>query len=235
MSYCPFPSAVHNCISLNMSNDMIRYDLLAQEALRGVVRKVLTDIGKSGLPGDHHFYIAFDTNYPGVRLSQRLREQYPNEMTIVLQHQFWDLSVSDYAFEVGLSFGNVPERLVIPFDAVKGFFDPSVQFGLQFEIIDLGENEEENAAGGQSDAQDSEQMQDDTSEEGGKIKKGKIKAAKGKAKKALPKGAGSEPQALPAPDVTQIKPKTKPGSKKGTPSGPGAEVVSLDKFRKPKT
>jgi len=96
---------------------MIRYDLLAQEALRGVVRKVLTDIGKQGLPGDHHFYIAFDTNYPGVRLSQRLREQYPNEMTVVLQHQFWDLSVSDYAFEVGLSFGNVPERLVIPFDA----------------------------------------------------------------------------------------------------------------------
>jgi hypothetical protein len=218
-----------------MSSDMIRYDLLAQEALRGVVRKVLSDIGKQGLPGDHHFYIAFDTNYPGVRLSQRLREQYPNEMTIVLQHQFWDLSISDYAFEVGLSFGNVPERLVIPFDAVKGFFDPSVQFGLQFEVIDLEGNEEENVADEQSDAQDSEQMQgDDTTDDGEKPKKGKAKLAKGKAKKALPKGAGSEPQALPAPDVTQIKPKTKPGAKKTTPNGPGAEVVSLDKFRKPK-
>jgi hypothetical protein len=212
-----------------MANDMIRYDLLAQEALRGVVRKVLTDITKHGLPGEHHFYIAFDTNYPGVRLSQRLREQYPNEMTIVLQHQFWDLSVSDYAFEVGLSFGNVPERLVIPFDAIKGFFDPSVQFGLQFEVIDGEEEGEETAGKGGQD------MQDDENEDA-KPKKGRAKAAKSKGKKALPKGAGSEPQALPAPDVTQIKPpKTKPGSKKGTPSGPGAEVVSLDKFRKPKT
>jgi hypothetical protein len=212
-----------------MSNDMIRYDLLAQEALRGVVRKVLSDIGKQGLPGDHHFYIAFDTNYPGVRLSQRLREQYPNEMTIVLQHQFWDLSISDYAFEVGLSFGNVPERLVIPFDAIKGFFDPSVQFGLQFEIIDLEDHEEEAAEDGQQD-QDSEQMDD---EEDAKPKKGKAKATKGKAKKALPKGAGSEPQALPAPDVAQIKPKKSSG-KKTMHEGPGAEVVSLDKFRKPK-
>jgi hypothetical protein len=215
-----------------MSSDMIRYDLLAQEALRGVVRKVLSDIGKGGLPGDHHFYIAFDTNYPGVRLSQRLREQYPNEMTIVLQHQFWDLSISDYAFEVGLSFGNVPERLVIPFDAVKGFFDPSVQFGLQFEIIDL-EGDEEESADGQAGAQDLEQMQNDDMEDGEKPKKGKAKAAKGKAKKALPKGAGSEPQALPAPDVTQIKPKKSSG-KKTMSDGPGAEVVSLDKFRKPK-
>jgi len=216
-----------------MSNDMIRYDLLAQEALRGVVRKVLSDIGKQGLPGDHHFYIAFDTNYPGVRLSQRLREQYPNEMTIVLQHQFWDLSISDYAFEVGLSFGNVPERLVIPFDAIKGFFDPSVQFGLQFEVIDLDDNEEEASDDDHLD-QDLEQM-DDEQEDGEKPKKSKGKATKGKAKKALPKGAGSEPQALPAPDVTQIKPnKSKSGSKKTTPNGPGAEVVSLDKFRKPK-
>ena len=117
-----------------MVQDLIRYDILAQEALRGVVRRVLTDVARDGLPGEHHFYIAFDTRAPGVRVSQRLREQYPEEMTIVLQHQFWDLAVTEHTFEVGLSFGGVPERLLIPFSAVKGFFDPSVQFGLQFEV-----------------------------------------------------------------------------------------------------
>ncbi|MDQ0505046.1 SspB family protein [Xanthobacter agilis] len=117
-----------------MSVDHIRYDLLAQEALRSVVRRVLLDVAKDGLPGDHHFYISFDTRAPGVRLSQRMREKYPEEMTIVLQHQFWDLSVNEAAFEVGLSFGGIPEKLLIPFSALKGFFDPSVKFGLQFEL-----------------------------------------------------------------------------------------------------
>jgi uncharacterized protein len=117
-----------------MAVDHIRYDLLAQQALRGVVRGVLTDAAKNGLPGEHHFYIAFNTQAPGVRLSARLREQYPQEMTIILQHQFWDLIVTNERFEVGLSFGGVAEKLVVPFAAIKGFFDPSVQFGLQFEI-----------------------------------------------------------------------------------------------------
>jgi hypothetical protein len=121
-----------------MAVDHIRYDLLAQEALRGVVRHVLADAAKNGLPGDHHFYISFDTGAEGVRISPRLREQYPDEITIILQHQFWDLSVNDEGFEVGLSFGGVPERLVVPFAAIKGFFDPSVQFGLQFETIEAG-------------------------------------------------------------------------------------------------
>jgi uncharacterized protein len=118
-----------------MAVDHIRYDLLTQEALRGVVRQVLIDAGKNGLPGDHHFYISFYTQAEGVRISPRLREQYPQEITIILQHQFWDLVVRDDHFEVGLSFGGVPERLVVPFAAIKGFFDPSVQFGLQFETI----------------------------------------------------------------------------------------------------
>ena len=113
--------------------DQIRYDLLTQQALRGVVRNVLTDTAKKGLPGDHHFYISFDTRADGVRLSDRLRAQYPEEMTIILQHQFWDLKVGEEDFEVGLSFGGIPERLVVPFSAIKSFFDPSVQFGLQFE------------------------------------------------------------------------------------------------------
>ena len=125
-----------------MPVDHIRYDLLAQTALRGVLRTVLSDAAKNGLPGDHHFFVTFDTRAEGVRLSQRMRAQYPEEMTIVLQHQFWDLSVSDDGFEVGLSFGGVPERLVIPFTAVKGFFDPSVQFGLQFEPIGEAATEE---------------------------------------------------------------------------------------------
>jgi hypothetical protein len=117
-----------------MAEDLIRYDILAQDALRGVVRKVLSEVARTGLPGEHHFFISFATRAPGVRISSRILAQYPEEMTIVLQHQFWDLSVTEHAFEVGLSFNNVPERLLVPFTAIKGFADPSVQFGLQFEI-----------------------------------------------------------------------------------------------------
>ncbi|TVR10548.1 MAG: Stringent starvation protein B [Salinarimonadaceae bacterium] len=117
-----------------MTQDLIRYDLLVQDALKGVVRKVLGDATRDGLPGDHHFYVSFRTDFPGVRLSTRMREKYPQDMTIVLQHQFWDLAVTEHALEVGLSFSGVPERLLIPFDAMTGFFDPSVQFGLKFEI-----------------------------------------------------------------------------------------------------
>jgi uncharacterized protein len=113
--------------------DQIRYDLLTQKALRGVVRAVLSDAAKKGLPGDHHFYIGFDTHAPGVKLSERLRTQYPEQMTIILQHQYWDLTVGELGFEVGLSFGGIPEKLSVPFDAINSFFDPSVQFGLQFE------------------------------------------------------------------------------------------------------
>jgi len=116
------------------STDHIRYDVLAQEAMRGVLRRVMSDAAKQGLPGDHHFYITFLTQAPGVKLSPRLTTQYPQEMTIILQHQFWDLIVTEERFEVGLSFGGVPERLVVPFDAIKSFLDPSVQFGLQFNI-----------------------------------------------------------------------------------------------------
>ena len=115
-----------------MADDEIRYDLLTQDALRGVIRRVLTLVQRSGLPGQHHLYIAFDTEAEGVSVSKRLKEQYPEEMTIVLQYQFWDLQVSNDRFEVKLSFGSLPERLVVPFQAVKAFYDPSAQFGLQF-------------------------------------------------------------------------------------------------------
>lgn len=115
-----------------MAEEEIRYDLLTQSALRGVVREVLTQVKRDGLPGEHHLYIAFDTCAEGVSISKRIKEQYPEEMTIVLQYQFWDLEVTDERFEVKLSFSNVPERLVVPFEAVKAFYDPSAQFGLQF-------------------------------------------------------------------------------------------------------
>src|SRR5215831_13272944 len=116
-----------------MATDHIRYDVLARDALRGVLRRVLSDAAAHGLPGEHHFFITFLSKAEGVKLSTRLLAQYPDEMTIILQHQFWDLVVTEDRFEVGLSFGGIPERLVVPFSAIKSFFDPSVQFGLQFE------------------------------------------------------------------------------------------------------
>ena len=118
-----------------MPEDLMRYDLLAQQALRGVVREALNIAAGVGLPGEHHFYIAFNTKHPGVEISDRLAQRYPREMTVVLQHQFHNLKVHDDRFEVGLSFDGIPERLVVPFDSVKGFLDPAVQFGLQFESV----------------------------------------------------------------------------------------------------
>ena len=117
-----------------MPEDLMRYDQLAQNALKGVVREALRKVEKSGLPGDHHFYIAFNTRYPGVNIGERMLERYPREMTVVLQHQFYNLAVTEDRFQVELTFDNIPEKLVVPFAAVKGFLDPAVQFGLQFEV-----------------------------------------------------------------------------------------------------
>jgi hypothetical protein len=122
-----------------MATDHIRYDVLARDALRGVLRKVLSDAAAHGLPGEHHFFITFVSKADGVKLSPRLLAQYPEEMTIILQHQFWDLAVFEDRFEVGLSFGGIPERLVVPFGAIKSFLDPSVKFGLQFDTSDVAE------------------------------------------------------------------------------------------------
>jgi uncharacterized protein len=170
-----------------MPEDYIRYDLLAQAALRGVVRAVLTDAAKNGLPGDHHFKITFVTAADGVRLSDRMRAQYPEAMTIILQHQFWDLAVREEAFDVGLSFGGVAEKLTVPFNAVTAFLDPSVQFGFQFEPIDAEPAGEADDAG---------------------------------AKTAERLSAPAAQSPVPTPDAKQ---ETQDG---------GAEVVSLDRFRK---
>lgn len=123
-----------------MATDHIRYDVLARDALRGVLRNVLKEAAEHGLPGEHHFYITFLSTAEGVKISPRLLSQYPQEMTIILQHQFWDLVVTDDRFEVGLSFNGIPERLVVPFSSIKSFFDPSVQFGLQFEANEDAES-----------------------------------------------------------------------------------------------
>lgn len=196
-----------------MSVDHIRYDLLAQEALRSVVRRVLLDVAKDGLPGDHHFYVSFDTRAPGVRLSQRMREKYPEEMTIVLQHQFWDLTVSDTAFEVGLSFGGIPEKLLVPFSALKGFFDPSVKFGLQFE---LAASDDETAADGEE------------SEQG--VGEAIANPASGKPAvlKQPSRGAASEPAISSASTAPSGE-----GAAGDAPAG-SAQVVQLDVFRNKK-
>jgi hypothetical protein len=207
--------------------DLIRYDLLAQDALRSVVKKVLTDVAKHGLPGDHHFFVALDTRALGVKISERLRAKYPEEMTIVLQHQFWDLIVGDKSFEVGLSFNGIPERLVIPFDAIKGFFDPSVQFGLQFETI--------------TEAQAAPAQAANESEAGKAAEAG---AGERQSARPTPRGAASEPEERPATSVPSSRAKKKPAAasaetpaaekpaKAAADKSAGAEVVSLDKFRK---
>ena len=195
-----------------MAVDHIRYDILAQEALRGVVQKVLVDVAKNGLPGEHHFYISFDTRADGVRLSPRMLAQYPEEITVVLQHQFWDLVVTEEGFEVGMSFGGIPERLNVPFAAVKGFFDPSVQFGLQFEEIG-------DAAAAGEDAN----------------------APARKDRGAAPppaehKGVTPSMAAVPAPANAEAAPAdpdpAKASAEDDTKSSGGGEVVRLDRFRK---
>lgn len=177
----------------DMADDHIRYDILAQEALRGVMRKVLAEVARTGLPGNHHFFITFLTGAPGVRVSSRLRERYPEQMTIVIQFQYWDLKVTDTGFEVGLSFSDVPEKLEIPFSAVRGFYDPSVNFELEFDV------------------------KTETSAEG-----------------ELAGKPASEPLAVVAEKKPEKK-KTAEAEKKpaaADAAAKGAEVVSLDAFRK---
>lgn len=132
--------------SRDMTKDWLRYDRMVEDALRGVVRRALTEVASSGLPGDHHFYLTFRTIEPGVHIAPALRNQYPKEMTIVLQHQFWGLEVNEEHFAVTLSFGGKHERLVVPYRAIVSFADPSVKFGLQFEsAVPAGEGEAEGA------------------------------------------------------------------------------------------
>jgi hypothetical protein len=120
----------------------IDYGRLMHEAMRGLIQRVLMDVRQGGLPGEHHFYITFDTTHPGVALADWLRERYPEEMMIVIQHWYDNLEVDDDGFSITLNFGDNPEPLVIPFDAVRTFVDPSVEFGLRFESHDSEDDED---------------------------------------------------------------------------------------------
>lgn len=196
-----------------MATDHIRYDLLVRDALRGVVRRVLADVAREGFSGDHHLYISFNTGADGVRISQRLRAQYPQEMTVVLQHQFWDLTVSEIAFEVGLSFNGVPEKLVVPFDAIKGFADPAVQFGLEFEV-----------AADKPEAAEAPAPEPEPKEPRRGARVPRIREVETK-----PREAEMKP---PAPAKTSaLKKEPAPEPEAPKPSG-GAEVVRFDRFRK---
>jgi len=196
-----------------MPVDNIRYDLLTQDALRGVIRTVLADAASKGLPGEHHFFITFDTRAEGVRVSPRLKASYPEEMTIVLQHQFWDLTVIEEDFEVGLAFNGIPERLHIPLKAVKAFLDPSVQFGLQFTVEPeagaVAEPATEPAVPAVERRKAKPELKQETRRE----------PAKPELKKE-PK----PPQDEPAPD--------KGKKADAAPAGTSGEVVRLDRFRK---
>src|SRR5262245_49381260 len=185
------------------------YCILGKEALGGMVRNVLADTAKGGLSGDHHFYVTFDTKAEGVKLSDRLRERYPEEMTIVLQHQFWDLKVTDELFEVGLSFSGVAERLVVPLAAIKAFADPSVQFTLQFETL----------------AEAGEQADDEVPPD--EAAKPKTPAAK---KEAKQQDVAKEPARTSAPEAGAEAGANEPDA--GPDKSGGAEVVRLDRFRK---
>jgi hypothetical protein len=205
-----------------MSVDHIRYDLLTQEALRRVIRTVLVDAASKGLPGEHHFFVTFDTRAEGVRMSTRLKASYPDDMTIVLQHQFWDLIVGDDEFEVGLAFHGIPERLHIPFKAVKAFFDPSVQFGLQFTVEGMAEpaaieGEQQDIPGAAAPTASPRKRRQDRD-------KSEKKDAKAPPLPVQPVVETDAPAEAKADTQDDLKKTERPAS--------GGEVVRLDRFRK---
>jgi hypothetical protein len=198
-----------------MATDLIRYDLLVQDAMRSVVRKVLADVAVSGyLPGDHHFTISFRTDAPGVRMSRRLAEQWPQELTIILQHQFSNLTVDDEGFGVTLSFRSVPENLYVPFSAISGFYDPSVEFGLRFETADIEELEEEE-------------------EEEAPPARPNLRAVESTTDNEPPAPTPAKPaaKAEPKKPAAENKPEAPAAEEAETESG-DAKVVSIDAFRK---
>jgi hypothetical protein len=191
-----------------MTKDGLRYDRMVEAALRGVVREAVAQAAENGLPGGHHFYITFKTNAPGVDISDHLRAKYPEEMTIVIEHQFWDLTVTDESFAVTLSFNNRPERLTVPFTAIGAFADPSVKFGLQFQETMLGETP---VAGAEHRPRLAETPDATDTPKGGR-------------EKSSPKLVADKPAGEQRSDK-------KAGAGKAAAKKPG-EVVTLDTFRK---
>jgi uncharacterized protein len=192
-----------------MPTDLIRYDLLVQDALRSVVRRVLSDAARNGLPGEHHFNISFKTHAAGVVLPAAIRQKYPDEMTIILQHEFWDLAVDADGFEVNLNFSRKPERLKIPFDAIVGFSDPSVPFGFKLEP-------REQAVSGPAMAPPPRERHE-----------------------SPPQKEKTQPAPLPAPGSAKpvatsnsSRPANNGDAAKAPETGDAAKVVSIDAFRK---
>jgi hypothetical protein len=212
------------------SEPTIDYEALTQDAMRGVVRAILVRIAKTGLPGDHHFYISFDTEHPGVSLSKRLHEKYPREMTIVLQHRFWDLVIHDERFEVKLTFDGIPERLVVPFDAIKVFFDPSVRYGLQFDDPESGTDPDALVSGNR----DVETRVTATRSSGPRKPRTPKKPRDGE--KAAPAARDKSPTApiVLNPAAAEPSGNSDAGAEAAEAEKPqaGATVVSLDQFRK---
>jgi hypothetical protein len=184
-------------------NDRFHYDALVDDALRGVVRRVLRQVADKGLPGSHHFYISFRSGDPGVQLPPYLRAKYPEEMTIVLQHQYWDLILTEEFFEVTVSFNKQQERIKGPFTALSAFADPSVRFGLQF------------------DRKDKTGMPAD-----------KAAAAPAAAPTPLPAPDKRPSLGAPAGEAKTAEAAAKPAETPGKPEDPASKIVKLDSFRK---
>jgi uncharacterized protein len=187
-----------------MATDLIRYDLLVQDALRSVVRKVLSDTARVGLIGEHHFNIAFKTQAPGVVVPVGVKSRFPDEMSIILQHEFWDLVVTQDVFEVNLNFSRKPERLTVPFDAITGFTDPSVPFGFKLEPRQT--------------------------EESGRPAPGRAPSAARRPESASPAAPAKPSLAKAAAERAETK-AAAPAEKSVEPPAP-AKVVSIDAFRK---
>jgi hypothetical protein len=196
-----------------MRTDHIRYDLLVQDALRSVVRKVLVEAARTGLPGEHHFNISFKTEATGVVIPAAMRQRYPDEMAIILQHEFWDLVVTSDAFEVSLNFSRKPERLTIPFDSITGFSDPSVPFGFKLEPNVSSEAKPTPAL------------------PGAVAPRTTIEAPAPKSPRSSPP---SPTKSVPAPAAPRAIETPKSREKTGEKAGEGApaKVVSIDAFRK---
>lgn len=200
-----------------MGDNGLRYDVMVEAALRGVMRDALTHVIEHGLPGAHHFYLSFRTGHPGVQIDQSLKARFPEEMTIVLQHQFWDLAVEDDKFAVTLSFSNARQRLIVPFAAVTAFNDPSVNFGLQFQSL-----AERTANKPPGEARGAGAVHAGTGAQANNASHGTAKPAP---------ETHREPKTAKAGQVASLpKPATSPAAASG--SGGAEKVVTLDSFRK---
>lgn len=203
-----------------MARDSLQYDKMVETALRGVVRQALASVIERGLPGSHHFYLTFRTTHPGVEIAERLHAQYPQDMTIVLQHQFWGLEVNDEYFVVNLSFSNIPERLKVPYAALVSFVDPSVKFGLQFQVPGEAAANKDGAADKSAGAS-KETPALALASVGGQTEPKKADGAKGDTKADTAKESPARDE--PAKDA---------GATAEADKGGPEKVVSLDAFRK---